>query len=340
MKPNLLKAALVATTLIIGGCASPDFVNTDYKNVSPQIDDERVLPSFQTMRILAHKEISDNNKVVDLVNLTQNTDARIQLGAPAASPTQDAVTYAIIDSGNQSQMFRQSSLSTAKTTISDNKSLNMTPTYTRDGQYLLFSSNRSGNGQSLWRIRSDGAGGITRITSGTSMDLAPSMAGDDETVVFQSHSALRPGSFVWSVSLNGGLLTELSEGESPSVSPDGRQILFVKTSPEGYKQIWSMRIDGSSPTQVSSGNYNDITPAWHPSGRFVIFATDEGTGATKESKRNYNIWLMRADGTDRRQITSNQSFDDSPVFLKDGRTMVFRSNRGGFWNLYKTSPKI
>lgn len=339
MKTTIRRAALIAAALVIGGCAAPEFVSTDFKRITPEVDDQQVLPVFQTVRIQAHKEVTDNNQVVDLVNLTLNEDTKTQVSAPTASPTQDAVTYAIVDGANQSQMFRQSTLSSARTTIGDNRSLNVTPTYTRDGQYLLFSSNRSGNGQSLWRIRSDGAGGVTRITSGSSMDLAPSMVDDDETVVFQSHGAQRPGSYIWSVNLNGGLLTELSEGETPSVSPDGRQILFVKTSPDGRKQVWSMRIDGSSPTQVSSGGANDITPSWHPSGRFIVFASDE-MGKGEENQKNYNVWIMRADGTDRQQITSNQSYDDSPVFLKNGRTLIFRSNRGGVWNLYKANPKI
>jgi Tol biopolymer transport system component len=60
----------------------------------------------------------------------------------------------------------------------------------------------------------------------------------------------------------------------------------------------------------------------------------------EDKKKNFNVWLMRADGTDRQQVTSNESYDDSPVFLKNGRTLIFRSNRGGLWNLYKTNPKI
>ncbi len=339
MKLTVTRAATLGLAFVIGGCASTSsFQTTDYRRVVPQLAEQKVVPSFQTVRISAHKDVTDNSTVTDLVNLTQNVDPKVQLGSPAVSPTQDAVSYAVIDATNQAQMFRQSALSTAKTTIGDNKSLNMTPTYTRDGQFLLFSSNRAGNGQSLWRIRSDGAGGITRITTGASMDIAPSMGGD-ETVVFQSHSANRMSPSVWSVSLNGGLLTELSDGETPSVSPDGRQILFVRQQ-GGQKQIWTMRIDGSSPTQVTSGNANDISPSWHPSGRFIIFASDEATGTSKEDKRNFNVWLMRTDGTDRRQITSNQSYDDSPVFLKDGRTVIFRSNRGGVWNLYKATPTI
>lgn len=340
MKITKIRASLLAASLTIGGCAAPEFVSTDFKKMTPEIKDQQVIPTYQTMKVQAHKEITDNNQVVDLVNLTENMDPKVQVSAPTASPTQDAVTYAVIDGANQSQMFRQSTLSTAKTTIGDNRSLNITPTYTRDGQYLLFSSSRSGNSQSLWRIRSDGAGGITRITSGSSMDIAPSLVDDDETVVFQSFGAQRPGSYVWSVNLNGGLLTELSEGETPSVSPDGRQVLFVKTAPGGQKQVWSMRIDGSSPTQVSSGTANDITPSWHPSGRFIVFASDEMGAGEEDRKKNFNVWLMRADGTDRQQITSNESFDDSPVFLKNGRTLIFRSNRGGLWNLYKTNPKI
>jgi len=110
------------------------------------------------------------------------------------------------------------------------------------------------------------------------MDLALSKAWKDESVVFQLHSALRVGSCLWSVSCNVGLPIELSEGESTSASRRS-PCFFVKTSTEGYKQIWSIGIDGSSPAQVSSESYNDTSLAWHPSGS--LFATNEGRGTTK-----------------------------------------------------------
>jgi TolB protein len=98
-----------------------------------------------------------------------------------------------------------------------------------------------------------------------------------------------------------------------------------------------MNIDGSGLTRLSNNDANEIDPSWHPNGRLIVFASDE---AQKEGAktRDYDIWIMQADGTRRTQLTQNISRDDSPTFDRHGRTIVFRSNRGGAWNLFSFQP--
>lgn len=139
--------------------------------------------------------------------------------------------------------------------------------------------------------------------------------------------------------MNGGLLTQLAPGRLPSVSPDGSKVVFVRPDvSSGKDQIWSMAIDGSGLTQLSTGNANDIDPSWHPNGRYIVFASDEMAPGSKFA--NYNIWVMRADGTERAQLTENFSHDDAPAFERRGTSIVFRSNRGGHWNLFSFTPKL
>jgi Tol biopolymer transport system component len=47
------------------------------------------------------------------------------------------------------------------------------------------------------------------------------------------------------------------------------------------------------------------------------------------------IWIMSADGQHSLRLTRNESFDSNPVFDRNGRTIYFRSNRGGVWNIWK-----
>ena len=139
--------------------------------------------------------------------------------------------------------------------------------------------------------------------------------------------------------MNGGLLTRLSDGESPRVSPGGRRIAFVKRDPRtGLRTIWVMQIDGSGQTQLSTGSIEDKDPSWHPSGRYIVFSSNEAL--SEDGERNFDIWLMNPDGTNRVRLTSNISRDDAPVFDRSGRRIVFRSNRGGAWNLYTFEPNL
>ena len=138
--------------------------------------------------------------------------------------------------------------------------------------------------------------------------------------------------------MNGGLLTQLSPGYSPRVSPDGRRIVFVRKDSSGKEQLWSMQIDASGLTQLSNGTSNDKDPSWHPNGRYIVFASDEAAPGSKAY--DYNIWIMSTDGTRRERLTENASHDDAPTFERRGKNIIFRSSRGGQWNLFSFTPNL
>ena len=335
---NSSRFMAIAGISLLYGCATSDTVNVDSLVPNYKVDDSRVVVTYRTGRSLAAIATEDWGRVEKLSNLTNNTDTRSFISAPEASPTQDAIVYAQYRD-ESSGIVRQATTSQAKTTITESDALNLTPTFTPDGQFLVFSSNRSGEGQDLWRKRADGAGGITQVTTSTAFDFRPSVAENGETIVFQSHRVNDLESSVWSVNMFGGLLTQLSAGESPKVSPDGRRVAFVKRDARsGMQTIWVMQIDGSGQTQLSAGNVHDKDPSWHPSGRYIIFSSNESRN--EDGDHNFDIWLMNSDGTNRLQLTSNISQDDAPVFDRSGRRVVFRSNRGGAWNLYTFEPNL
>ena len=335
---QIVRFAVPVTLATLYGCATSNTVNVDALVPKYKVSKERVVADFDRERTIAAKTIDDWTRVENLFNITGNESSRIFVSKPAASPTQDAIVYAELQ-GDTSGIFRQATTSRAKTSITLPDGLNVTPSFTPDGQYLIFSSNRSGEGQDLWRKRADGAGGITQVTTSTAFDYSPSVATDGETIVFQSHRVNNLSAHIWSVNMNGGLLTQLSAGASPKVSPDGRRIAFVKRDPKtNSRSIWLMQIDGSGQTQVSTRDAEDMDPSWHPSGRYIIFSSN--AARDEEGNRNFDIWMMNADGTNRVQLTSNISHDDAPVFDQTGRRVVFRSNRGGFWNLYAFEPNL
>jgi Tol biopolymer transport system component len=43
--------------------------------------------------------------------------------------------------------------------------------------------------------------------------------------------------------------------------------------------------------------------------------------------RNFDLYMIREDGTDLRRITFNATFDGFPMFTHDGRRLIFASNR-------------
>jgi Tol biopolymer transport system component len=45
--------------------------------------------------------------------------------------------------------------------------------------------------------------------------------------------------------------------------------------------------------------------------------------------RNFDLFLINADGTGLEQVTFNDTFDGFPMFNRDGSRLVFASNRHG-----------
>ena len=62
------------------------------------------------------------------------------------------------------------------------------------------------------------------------------------------------------------------------------------------------------------------------SGDRIAFASDRDG--------DYEIFVMNADGTDVRQLTSNEDDEMFPAWSPDGNRIAFMSNRGGEFNIF------
>lgn len=136
---------------------------------------------------------------------------------------------------------------------------------------------------------------------------------------------------------NASRLTFLSaRNERPVWSPDGRRIAFASRPAGAASDIWVMNADGSNPVNLTADqpDAGKDSPAWSPalSGggfRIAYSLSQDGTG---------HLWTMRDDGSDKRQVTSGDVYDDEPAWSPDGLTLVFtRSATAIFGDLYLVS---
>ena len=85
---------------------------------------------------------------------------------------------------------------------------------------------------------------------------------------------------------------DVTEGTwmSVDVSPDGQTIAF-----DMLGDIYTMPITGGTATNIASGLAYEMQPRFSPDGEHIAFTSDRAGGD--------NIWIMKADGSDKRQVT-------------------------------------
>ena len=101
---------------------------------------------------------------------------------------------------------------------------------------------------------------------------------------------------------------------SLDVSPDGQTIAF-----DLLGDIYTIPISGGPATAIESGFAWSMQPRFSPDGREIAYTSDAGGGD--------NIWIMSADGSNRRQLTK-ESFRllNNPTWSPDGEYIAARKH--------------
>ena len=91
-------------------------------------------------------------------------------------------------------------------------------------------------------------------------------------------------------------------------SPDGREILFVSNTEENEDQffnydVFALRVADRSIRRITSTESAEYQPRWSPDGkRIVMLATKRGLTDLETTMEDTHVWLMNADGSDRREL--------------------------------------
>jgi TolB protein len=102
--------------------------------------------------------------------------------------------------------------------------------------------------------------------------------------------------------------------EESSWSPDSRRLVFDSNRGGGRTKLYVMNADGSGVAQLTSGPGADETPTWSPDGRRIAFVSDRGG--------NPEIWIVDADGKNRRQLTRH-GVDAIHPHWADSRRIIY-----------------
>jgi len=109
----------------------------------------------------------------------------------------------------------------------------------------------------------------------------------------------------------------------PFFSADGTKICWRRFSEDGMKaEIYTMNIDGTDQRQLTRMDVMSWAPYFHPTGDYLVFATN------RHGFDNFELYMVDADGkSEPQRVTFTERFDGLPCFSPDGKTLAWTSNR-------------
>ncbi|MBU0510011.1 Tol-Pal system beta propeller repeat protein TolB [bacterium] len=207
--------------------------------------------------------------------------------------------------------------------LTQDRTLNMSPTWAPDGKTLYFTSFRDGNAD-VFRYDLP-TGKVTSFVATPRVDSAPCVSSDGEWIVYSS--AVDGNSEIYRIRPDRSDRTQLTISwgvdTSPSWSPTGRELVFTSDR-TGTPQIYRMDFDGANVRRLTwNANYNE-TARWSPRGDLVAFASRE---------IGFQVFTISPDGSGERRVTGEGSNFD-PCWSPDGMKIVYTSVCGGQSSIY------
>ena len=136
--------------------------------------------------------------------------------------------------------------------LTESVDIDVSPAWSPDGRRIAFCSDRSGKPQ-IYIMNVD-SGDVRRLTFRGDYNTSPAWSPKGDRIAYTSRAG---GFHIMTISVNGGDPQEISAGEDPSWSPDGRYLVF---SSRGRLRLASK--DGRSVKQLTGGGGDDTSPAW------------------------------------------------------------------------------
>lgn len=178
------------------------------------------------------------------------------------------------------------------------------PTFAPDGQTFLFHSREAGEAPAVYRttgaeyrvLRRDGA---------PIQGESPAWAPDGARFVYKG--CLNGSCGVILSNLDGSAPFQLTFDPSdanPAVSPDGELVVFMSHRGENW-DVYSVGIDGTGLTRLTTDIANDGLPTWAPDGKTIAFVSDRD-GA-------WAMWVANANGKNQRPLFDLEGSIDGQV---------------------------
>jgi TolB protein len=229
--------------------------------------------------------------------------------------------------------------------------------FSADGQWITFQSTRDGRTcDQQYVMRADGSG-LTKVSRGGKTTCGWFLPGSNRLFFGATHAAdtacpPKPdpsAGYVWGIDpydiytvdrdgkdmkrlTNYGVYT--AEGV---LSPDGKRIVFTSLK-DGDLDIYTMNVDGTDVKRLTTTPGYDGGPWWSPDGTKIVYrawhydnpqdlkAYQDLLAKRMIRPNRMELFVMNADGSNQRQITTLGGANFGPSWTPDGQRIIFSSN--------------
>lgn len=244
--------------------------------------------------------------------------------------------------------------------------------FSADGKQLIFQATREGHGcDQIYTMNVDGSN-VKMISNGEGRTTCSYFFPGNKRILYSSthlgdkQCPPRPDfsrGYVWAVYPTYDIFSAGADGSNPrqltntpgydaetTITLDGKKLVFTSMR-DGDLDIYTMDADGKNVRRVTNELGYDGGPFWSYDGKQIVYRAHHPK--TDKDKNEYSallkdnlirptvleIFVMNADGSNKRQVTSNGKANFGPYFFPDGKRIIFSSNlddaRGRNFDLYQ-----
>jgi TolB protein len=243
--------------------------------------------------------------------------------------------------------------------------------FSPDGRELIFQATRPGESacDQIFVMGIDGSD-LRRVSTGLGRTTCGYFIAGTDRIVYSSTHEVDPAcpvppdrsrGYVWpllpydiyTARADGSDLRKLTDGggydAEATLSNDGRRVVFTSHR-DGDVNIFVMDVDGGNLRQLTDEPGYDGGPFFSADGTKIVYRAHHPTDPTELAEyrelldqglvrpNKVELFVMDADGSNKRQLTSNGAANFAPFFHPDGRRIIFSSNvhdpQGRSFNLY------